>query len=83
MPDETFFHTIIGNSKFYNNSICNFLYEDWSKGDVPAFLSMEHIKILTQNEYKTPYGISQIIFARKFSDNSTEIINYIDKYLIK
>lgn len=84
MPDEAFFHTIIGNSKYYDNLRCNFLYEDWSgdKGS-PEILSMKHIKKITQNKYKTPYGISQIIFARKFSDNSTEIVNHIDKYLIK
>jgi hypothetical protein len=83
IPDETFFHTIIGNSKFYSNVKCTLLYEDWSEGDIPAFLSMKHIKILTQNEHKTSYGVSSIIFARKFSDNSTDIINYIDKYLLK
>lgn len=83
MPDETFIHTIIGNSKFYNNIECNFSYEDWSIGDTPAFLTMKHTRMLARNEYETPYGKSQIIFARKFTDNSTDLIEYIDRHLRK
>ena len=70
--DESFFQTIIGNSEFRNNVKGNLTYTDWSVNPGPAMIGKHHLPVL-----KT----SDKFFARKFDDNSTEIIDTIDREL--
>ena len=71
-PDESFFQTITGNSQFYKNVKGYLTYADWSVNPGPAMISKHHLPVL-----KT----SDKFFARKFDDNSTEIIDTIDREL--
>lgn len=81
IPDEMFFQTIIMNSPF-NNSINNSLtYSDWSMGEppYPSIISHKHLEIIKQDELETAYGKTTVLFARKFSDKSENIIEKIDE----
>ncbi|HEY6977055.1 MAG TPA: beta-1,6-N-acetylglucosaminyltransferase [Chitinophagaceae bacterium] len=72
-PDESFFQTIIGNSKFCKNVRGYLTYADWSIDPGPAIIEPYHIPVL-----KTLTGK---FFARKFNDNSAAIIELIDQEL--
>lgn len=77
-PDESFFHTIIGNSRFREKVVRNLTYCDWSAGGSrPAMLGMRHLDLLTKvpliahDEY---YGSGELLFARKFPDDSEALL---------
>ncbi len=72
-PDESFFQTIIGNSKFYHQVKGYLTYTDWSVDPGPAIISENHLPILRREHDK--------FFARKFDDNSAEIVDLIDREL--
>lgn len=85
IPEEMFFHTILGNSNFKENVINSFTYTEWSQktDSHPSEISMNHMPLLANDIINTEYGNgkSYILFARKFSDNSTKILKYIDKFI--
>lgn len=87
IPEESFFHTIIGNSKYINNVSNSVTYAYWSKNHIghPELITKRHLKIFDNESIKTDYGNGQarILFARKFSDNNPEVIEEIDKFLRK
>lgn len=87
IPDEMFFHTILGNSEFKKNITNSFTYTDWRKygGPLPATIEERHIKELKKEFQKTGYGDGKIyfLFARKFNDSSSKIIKIIDNTLRK
>ncbi len=70
--DESFFQTIIGNSSFRKTVKPNCTFADWTANPGPAFISKAHWQ-----ELKT----SDKFFARKFTDDSTELIEMIEKEL--
>jgi len=72
-PDESFFQTIIGNSKFCDEVKGYLTYADWSVDPGPATITQHHLPIL-----KT---MSDKFFARKFDDNSTDLVELIDREL--
>lgn len=72
-PDESFFHTIIGNSEFFREVKGFLTYVDWSENPGPAFINEEHLSILKSDNEK--------FFARKFNDNSGVIVQLIDDTL--
>jgi hypothetical protein len=83
IPDEMFFQTILGNSSLFVNVERNFTYAIWLPGEPsPTVLSKENLISLAS---KMPvvlddvYGKGEALFARKFSDNSQELIIEIDK----
>lgn len=70
-PDENFFHTIIGNSNFTHQRSRTFT--DWSGKHSPckpAIINNTLIDICKN---------TQSLFARKFPDNSTELVDVIQK----
>lgn len=86
VPDEMFFHTIIGNSPFKEHVVSALMYADWVTGASshsghPATITLQHLPLLSQkmlptandNEEKRP------LFARKFTDGSQEVIAEIDR----
>ncbi|MGX8882594.1 beta-1,6-N-acetylglucosaminyltransferase [Methylovorus sp. SPW-M1] len=79
--DETFFHTILGNSRFKEKIERNFTYADWSAGKAsPEFISEKHLPFLTTDPKfsdNSIYGGGEIFFARKFRDDSAELVNKI------
>lgn len=70
--DESFFQTIIGNSEFHNRVKKYLTYTDWSVSPAPAMIGKHHLPVLKASDK---------FFARKFDDNSADIIDAIDKEL--
>jgi hypothetical protein len=86
-PDESFFHTIIGNSEFSKHIVRNVTFADWSQPNGgPAVIGMDHLHRFLEAsnliEHST-YGQGELLFARKFTDDSSELTDFIDAYLIK
>tara|TARA_R110002051_G_scaffold303610_1_gene372559 strand:- start:10798 stop:11658 length:861 start_codon:yes stop_codon:yes gene_type:complete len=78
IPDEAFFHTIIGNSPFLERTEGNLTYVDWSVHPGPANINENHLQKFQENEFfETKYGKNKPMFARKFDDNSEDIIKSI------
>jgi hypothetical protein len=80
VPDEMFFHTIIGNSPFKQNVVGAIIYADWVTGSSshpghPAVITFEHLSLFSQKRLN---GEMRPLFARKFTDDSQEIITAID-----
>jgi hypothetical protein len=72
-PEESFFCTIIGNSPFVNNITCDPSFTHWKKNHIgPVIITKELTPIIK----KTPY-----LFARKFRDDSLDVINVTEKEL--
>lgn len=80
--EEILIPTIIGNSSI-SNLKGNLTYVDWSVNPGPAIISEKHIDVFKRDFIYNEYGDNISFFARKFNDNSTEIINKIDNILRK
>ena len=86
-PDESFFQTIIGNSSFRariaKNLTLNFIY--W-KGDADPYLAFKEWetgqrrrRYIDNNFFADgAYGQGQLLFARKFSDDSKDFTEFIE-----
>jgi hypothetical protein len=72
LPSEAFFQTIIGNSPFYSSVRNCLTYADWTTRPAPAVIKKCHLEALKN---------SDCLFARKFNDDSTEIIDLIEQEL--
>jgi hypothetical protein len=87
LPDESFFHTIIGNSEFAPRVVRNLTFADWSRpGGGPAIIDRNHLKAFIRTERVVGddfYGRGELLFARKFPDDSAELTDFIDRHLIK
>jgi hypothetical protein len=87
MPDECFFHTIIGNSVFSADVVRNVTFADWSRPNGgPAMIDMDHLKMFTRSQpivADDRYGKGELLFARKFADNDSELTGLIDEQLIR
>lgn len=85
IPEEMFIHTIIGNSPFYKKVTNAYMYTDWNakSGPLPAQIKKRHIDELSKNQLISTYGDGKmtVLFARKFADNSLEVLKIIDKEL--
>ena len=82
VPDEAFFQTIIGNSSFLDNTAASLTYTDWEVPVPPATIEDKHIDFLkTHIEFNDEYGKRFPYFARKFNDDSKEILERIKKEL--
>jgi hypothetical protein len=79
-PDEMLFHTIIMNSPFRESVANGLTYDDWTIDHHPQFLiSEKHLPIFNQELIDGRYGLSMHLFARKFTDDSTSLLNEIEK----
>jgi hypothetical protein len=80
--DETFIHTILGNSPLLPNVKRNLTYTDWSAGgSSPANLSVVHLDYFRATKQFGPegaYGSGPMIFARKFNDNDADLLRLLD-----
>lgn len=84
-PDESFFQTILGNSP-YRAKVCrNLTYTDWSEGGgSPASLTEKHLQFFEANPsivVNDGYGTGEVIFARKFSDESPNIVIELERLI--
>jgi hypothetical protein len=83
--DETFLHTILGNSPLLANVRRNLTYTDWSAGgSSPANISPGHVSYFLSNrqfDAENVYGRGPMMFARKFSDGDGELVREMDVQL--
>jgi hypothetical protein len=83
--DETFVHTILGNSPLRANVRRNLTYTDWSAGGAsPANISGTHVDYFRTTKQFAPkdvYGTGPMIFARKFNDGDTALLQRLDAQL--
>jgi hypothetical protein len=83
IPDEMFFQTIIGNSPYKDRALRNLTFTDWTAGGrSPALLSSEHVERFASGNSFGPddvYGDGEILFARKFSDDSQALVELLDR----
>lgn len=81
-PEESFFHTILGNSVFRSQIRRNFLYEDTSaQGAHPAMINERHVALFEAQDkvwVNDVFGSGEALFARKFSDESLDLLQRID-----
>jgi len=81
-PEETFFHTILGNSPFRSRIQRNLLYEDWSiPGGHPAMIASRHLTFfesLDEVRVSDLYSPGELLFARKFSDDTLDLVQRLD-----
>ena len=83
--DETFMHTILGNSPFRERVKRNLTYTDWSAGGAsPANISEAHLPVFEGSTHFGPggaYGDGPIVFARKFGDGDGALLRVLDERL--
>jgi hypothetical protein len=81
-PDETFFHTIIGNSPFAQRLHRSLTYDDWSTGGIhPAAITHEHLAFFEARErvvLQDAFGRGEVLFARKFRDARPDLVERLD-----
>jgi len=84
-PEESFFHTILGNSPLQHQIRGNLVYEEWPpasdhpKG--PRMITDQHVAIFEKQEQvclDDLYGSREALFARKLSDDNLGLVDRID-----
>ncbi|GAA4021051.1 beta-1,6-N-acetylglucosaminyltransferase [Actimicrobium antarcticum] len=84
-PDESFFQTILGNSRFRPAIVRNLTYTDWSAGAAsPSVIDEQHLALLRQNSTfaaADTYGAGEMLFARKFNDDAGDLLVRLDQQL--
>lgn len=86
VPDEMFFQIILGNSQFCSNITNLITFTDWSGGGGhPAQISMEHITNFYVKMFEKDQnpGAGEFLFARKFSDSSSQVIETINQIIVE
>ncbi len=84
VPQEMFFQTVLGNSPFINLFKRNLTYTDWSAGGGhPATINQGHLTIFEAKQIRLDdaFGAGVMLFARKFSDDTLDIIDNLDKII--
>lgn len=80
-PDESFFHTILGNSPGNAYIRRNLNFEDWNGGKHPAMIGKKHLELMAaqgQIIVDDCYGCGEVLMARKFADENLELLDRID-----
>lgn len=80
-PDESFFHTILGNSPFLGRTARDLTYTDWSGGASPVPMTQQHLTLFRATSSfpaADTYGAGSMLFARKFSDQWAQLVARID-----
>lgn len=84
-PEESFFHTILGNSAYRPRIRRNLVYEDWSASVAhPAMINDRHIAFFQEQEnvrVNDVFGDGELLFARKFSDGNPELLQRMDEMI--
>jgi hypothetical protein len=95
-PEESFIHTILGNSPLRDRICGNFLFEDWTppggdphrcvRGQLPQYLTGDHIASFEAQErvgLEDCYGCREALFARKFSDDTLDLLDQLDAMIAR
>ncbi|HMK90957.1 MAG TPA: beta-1,6-N-acetylglucosaminyltransferase [Methylocystis sp.] len=80
-PDEGFFQTAVANAVPDAKIRTNLTYADWSTGGrSPSELTDEHLAVLGRDVVigKSGCGEGEVLFARKFSDASEELVGRLN-----
>jgi hypothetical protein len=85
-PDESCFHTVLGNSPYAASIRPCLTYSDWSaQRHRPEPLTMAHAEFLTHNPERPPSKIwphaQPFLFARKFGTESHDLRRLLDAML--
>ncbi len=82
-PDESYIHTIIGNSPFLANCKGSLTYADWAgRSSSPAKINHRHVQMfIGELQCDNNFNKKAAFFARKFDDNSSGLVEEIDKHL--
>ena len=82
IPDEMFFHTILGNSPFRERATRNLTYADWTRGlsRNPAPLTAAHIDRFADPAFRLDdvEGAGPCFFVRKFSSADGALLDRLD-----
>lgn len=83
-PDESFFHTILGNSPHADCVARSLTWADWGNGGVsPATLDAARVRQLIEPrsrqalEAPDAFGAGPLLFARKFPDDSEALLRLL------
>jgi hypothetical protein len=83
VPDESFFQTIIGNSRLAPRVTRNLTTVCWRRGALsPAVLDRDQVLRLAGTEplvEESAYGRGEVLFARKFPDDSASLIGLLHR----
>jgi hypothetical protein len=81
-PEESFFHTILGNSPFASRTRRNLVFEDWTlSGAHPATIGERHLALFESQlnvDVTGVYGSGEQLFARKLSDDNLKLLHRIE-----
>ncbi len=84
-PDEWFFHTILGNSSFRPRCRRSLFYREYGPNmPHPALLNEKNVDFFESQErilIEDEWGPGEILFARKFSDQTLHVIDRIDEMI--
>jgi hypothetical protein len=85
--DETFFHTILGNSKFAPAVRRSLMFDDWSAGGRhPEIITEAHLELFEKTDEVTledAFGPGELLYARKFTDESAAIVSRLDELIAR
>jgi hypothetical protein len=79
IPDEAFFHTIIGNSPFMEKVANTLTFTHWTEKYSPQLINEEHLELfreMSHNHMGDPK-----VFARKFDKSNRHLPEAIDREL--
>jgi core-2/I-Branching enzyme len=82
-PDEVFFHTILGNSKFLDRIRRNLVYAVWPgpANGHPAVISFEDVAMFEAQDQVSCddlHGPGELLFARKLNDGRLDLVSRVD-----
>lgn len=83
IPDESFVHTIIGNSPFKNKVKYSLMYTRWIKGSTkPENINEFDLKVINNYQFDKYNGRDEMLYARKFNDSQQKIVDVINNNLL-
>jgi hypothetical protein len=83
VPDESVFHTILGNSPLKSRIWRNLLFEEWPQEGTrhhPNLLTAEHVDYFESHDAipaRDLHGPGEMLFARKFSDDNLALVGRV------
>jgi hypothetical protein len=84
-PEESFIQTILGNSSFLPRIRRNLVFEDWSAASRrPAMIDGDHLARFKRERpllISDVWGQGEVLFARKFSDESLHLVDEMDELI--
>jgi hypothetical protein len=95
-PEESFVHTILGNSPLRDRVRGNVLFEDLTppggdprqavRGRLPQNLTTQHVAFFEAQDkvwLEDFYGRREALFARKFSDDKLNLVDRLDEMIMQ